>query len=173
MSKTNSVKIIIGVDTHKDIQAAVAIKEIGARLGTLTIPVRPKGYWDLEIWARAFGAIHALGIEGTGSYGAGLSRFLQAKGHSVVEVNRPNRQLRHHNGKSDSLDAENAARAVLGGQANARPKSADSSVEMIRHLKVARDTAVKSRTQAMITLKTIIINAPCARRSTASSVRWR
>jgi hypothetical protein len=78
--------------------------------------------------------------------------FLQAKGHSVVEVNRPNRQLRHQNGKSDSLDAENAARAVLGGQANARPKSADSSVEMIQHLKVPRDTAVKSRTQAMITL---------------------
>ena len=164
MSKTNSVKIIIGVDTHKDIHAAVAINEIGARLGTLTIPVRPKGYRDLEIWARAFGVIHAFGIEGTGSYGAGLSRFLQAKGHSVVEVNRPNRQLRHQNGKSDSLDAENAARAVLGGQANARPKSADSSVEMIRHLKVARDTAVKSRTQAMITLKTIIINAPAALR---------
>ena len=164
MSKTNSVKIIIGVDTHKDIHAAVAINEIGARLGTLTIPVRPKGYRDLEIWARAFGVIHAFGIEGTGSYGAGLSRFLQAKGHSVVEVNRPNRQLRHQNGKSDSLDAENAARAVLGGQANARPKSADSSVEMIRHLKVARDTAVKSRTQAMVTLKTIIINAPAALR---------
>ena len=125
MSKTNSVKIIIGVDTHKDIHAAVATKEIGARLGTLTIPVRTKGYRDLEIWARAFGAIHAFGIEGTRSYGAGLSRFLQAKGHSVVEVNRPNRQLRHQNGKSDSLDAENAARAVLGGQANARPKSAD------------------------------------------------
>ena len=88
MSKTNSVKIIIGVDTHKDIHAAVAINEIGARLGTLTIPVRPKGYRDLEIWARAFGVIHAFGIEGTGSYGAGLSRFLQAKGHTVVEVNR-------------------------------------------------------------------------------------
>jgi len=96
--------------------------------------------------------------------GAGLARFLQAKGHTVVEVNRPNRQLRHQNGKSDPLDAESAARAVLGGQANARPKSADSSVEMIRHLKVARDTAVKSRTQAMVTLKTIIINAPAALR---------
>jgi transposase len=86
MSKTNSVKIIIGVDTHKDIHAAVATKEIGARLGTLTIPVRTKGYRDLEIWARAFGAIHAFGIEGTGSYGAGLSRFLQAKGHSVASI---------------------------------------------------------------------------------------
>ena len=164
MSETNSIKIIVGVDTHKDIHAAVAINEIGARLGTLTIPVSPKGYRDLETWARAFGVIHAFGIEGTGSYGAGLSRFLQAKGHSVVEVNRPNRQLRHQNGKSDPLDAESAARAVLSGQANVWPKSADSSVEMIRHLKVARDTAVKSRTQAMVTLKTIIINAPAALR---------
>jgi transposase len=163
-SKTNPVKIIIGVDTHKDIHVAVAINGIGAHLGTLTIPVSPKGYQNLETWARAFGSIHAFGIEGTGSYGAGLARFLQAKGHTVVEVNRPNRQLRHQNGKSDPLDAESAARAVLGGQANARPKSADSSVEMIRHLKVARDTAVKSRTQAMVTLKTIIINAPAALR---------
>jgi transposase len=162
MSETNSVKIIIGVDTHKDVHAAVAINGIGARLGTPH--VSPQGYRNLETWARAFGAIHAFGIEGTGSYGAGLSRFLQAKGHTVVEVNRPNRQLRHQNGKSDSLDAESAARAVLGGQANARPKTADSSVEMIRHLKVARDTAVKSRTQAMVTLKTIIINAPAALR---------
>ena len=158
------VKIIIGVDTHKDIHVAVAINGIGAHLGTLAIPVSPKGYQNLETWARAFGSIHAFGIEGTGSYGAGLARFLQAKGHTVVEVNRPNRQLRHQNGKSDPLDAESAARAVLGGQANARPKSADSSVEMIRHLKVARDTAVKSRTQAMVTLKTIIINAPAALR---------
>jgi len=78
-------------------------------------------------------------------------------------VNRPNRQLRHQHGKSDPLDAESAARAVLGGQANAQPKSGAGSVEMIRHLKVARDTAVKSRTQAMVTLKTII-NAPAALR---------
>ena len=114
--------------------------------------------------------LHAFGVEGTGSYGAGLSRYLQAKGHSVVEVNRPNRQLRHQNGKSDPLDAESAARAVLAGQANARPKSADSSVEMIRHVKVARDTAVKSRTQAMVTLKTIIINAPAALRQALDQI---
>ena len=81
-------------------------------------------------------------------------------GHAVIEVNRPNRQLRHQQGKSDPLDAESAARAVLGGQATARPKSGTSTVEMIRHLKVARDTAVKSRTRAMITLKTLIVNAP-------------
>ena len=110
MSKTNSVKIIIGVDTHKDVHAAVAINGIGARLGTLTIPVHPKGYRNLETWARAFGAIHAFGIEGTGSYGAGLSRFLQAKRHTVVEVNRPNRRLRHRTEKAirSTLRAQHA-----------------------------------------------------------------
>ncbi len=80
MSKTNFVKIIIGVDNHKDVHAAVAINGIAVRLGALTIPVRPKGYQDLETWARAFGAIHAFGIEGTGSYGAGLSRFCRRRG---------------------------------------------------------------------------------------------
>jgi transposase len=110
------------------------------------------------------GPVRAFGIEGTGSYGAGLARFLQERGHNVIEVNRPNRQIRHQHGKNDPLDAENAARAVLSGQARAAPKSGTSSVEMIRHLKVARDTAVKSRTQAMVTLKTIIVNAPAALR---------
>ena len=118
----------------------------------------------METWARSFGPVRAFGIEGTGSYGAGLTRFLQERGHGVIEVNRPNRQIRHQHGKTDPLDAENAARAVLSGQARAAPKSGTSSVEMIRHLKVTRDTAVKSRTQAMVTLKTIIINAPAALR---------
>jgi transposase len=118
----------------------------------------------MEAWARSFGPVRAFGIEGTGSYGAGLSRFLQERGHNVIEVNRPNRQLRHQHGKNDPLDAESAARAVLSGQARSAPKAGTSQVEMIRHLKVARDTAVKSRTQAMVTLKTIIVNAPVALR---------
>jgi transposase len=160
MSKTNPAEIIIGVDTHKDVHAAVAINGLGARLGTRTIPTNSKGYQELEAWARSFGQVRAFGIEGTGSYGAGLSRPLLSAGHTVLEVNRPNRQLRHQHGKSDPLDAESAARAVLSGQANAQPKSGTSSAEMIRHLKVTRDTAVKSRSQAMITLKAIIVSAP-------------
>jgi transposase len=160
MSKTNPIEIIIGVDTHKDVHAAVAIDGLGARLGTRTISANSKGYQELEAWARSFGPVRAFGIEGTGSYGAGLSRSLLSAGHTVLEVNRPNRQLRHQHGKSDPLDAESAARAVLSGQANAQPKSGTSSAEMIRHLKVTRDTAVKSRSQAMITLKAIIVSAP-------------
>ena len=104
--------------------------------------------------------MHAFGVEGKGSYGAGLSRALSAQGFRVIEGNRPNRQLRRQRGKNDAVDAEAAARAVLAGQAGASPKSSNGEVEMIRHLKITRDTALKSRTQAMITLKTLLVNAP-------------
>ena len=164
MHDTDPAEIIIGIDTHKQTHAAVAINGLGARLGAIALSASSKGFQELEAWARSFGPVRAFGIEGTGSYGAGLTRFLQDRGHNVIEVNRPNRQIRHQHGKNDPLDAENAARAVLSGQARAAPKAGTSSVEMIRHLKVARDTAVKSRTQAMVTLKTIIVNAPAALR---------
>jgi transposase len=159
-----AAEVIVGVDTHKHIHAAVAITALGARLGTMAIPVNAKGYRALEAWVRSLGPVRAFGVEGTGSYGAGLSRFLREQGHAVLEVNRPNRQLRHQKGKSDPLDAESAARAVLGGQATAVPKSGTGTVEMVRHLKVARDTAVKARTQAMLTLKALIVGAPAALR---------
>jgi transposase len=126
--------------------------------------------WSVKAGARSFGPVRAFGVEGTGSYGAGLTRFLQGRGHNVIEVNRPNRQIRHQQGKNDPLDAEDAARAVLSGQARAAAKAGTSSVEMIRHLKVARDTAVKSRTQAMVTLKTIIVNAPAALRESLEAL---
>ena len=142
----------------------MAINTLGARLGTMTIPADSKGYQALETWARSLGLVRAFGVEGTGSYGAGLSRFLCEGGHAVLEVNRPNRQLRHRHEKNDPLDAESAARAVLSGQATALPKAGTSSAEMIRHHKVARDTAVKGRTQAMQTLKAIIVGSPAALR---------
>jgi transposase len=164
MPEANPAEVIIGVDTHKHAHVAVAITALGARLGTIAIPASRKGYQELEAWAQSFGPVRAYGVEGSGSYGAGLSRFLQAGGNTVIEVNRPNRQLRYQHGKSDPLDAEGAARAVLSGQADALAKLGTSAVEMIRHLKVARNTAVKSRTQAMVTLKTIIVSAPAALR---------
>lgn len=152
--------VIIGVDTHKDVHVAVAISGLGARLDALSIPATTAGFCQLLEWGRAIGPVEAFGIEGTGSYGAGLSRALNARGCRVIEVDRPNRQLRRQRGKSDTIDAEATARAVLAGQTDASPKSADGKVEMIRYLKIARDTALKSRTQAMVTLKTLIINAP-------------
>lgn len=152
--------VVIGVDTHKDVHVAVAVSGLGARLGATAAPATAQGYRQLEAWAHTHGPVHAFGIEGTGSYGAGLSRALIMRGCRVVEVNRTNRQLRRQRGKSDTVDAEAAARAVLAGEADALPKSGDGEVEMIRHLKIARDTALKSRTQAMVTLKTLLVNAP-------------
>jgi transposase len=161
MSDTIPTDVIIGVDTHKNIHAAAAISALGVRLASTTIPASSKGYQALETWATSLGAVRSIGIEGTGSYGAGLSRFLTERGHTVVEVNRANRQLRHQKGKSDAVDAESA---VLAGQATGQPKSGTSTVEMIRHFKVARDTAVKGRSQAMQTLKAIIVSAPATLR---------
>jgi len=140
-------------------------------LASLTIPTTSQGYRDLEHWAQALGSVQAFGIEGTGSFGAGLSRSLLAGGQTVIEVMRPNRQLRYLHGKSDSLDAEGAARSVLNGQATAIAKAQTGSAEMIRHLKIARDSAVKCRSQAMITLKTLIVNAPAQLRDSLDQVR--
>ncbi|MEE4211507.1 MAG: IS110 family transposase [Parvularcula sp.] len=165
--------IIIGVDTHKSQHIAVAIDGHGARLGRMSLPTTRQGYRDLDTWATSFGSVRAFGIEGTGSYGAGLSRDLLARGHTVLEVVRPNRQLRYLHGKSDDLDAEGAARSVLNRQATARAKTQTGSSEMIRHLKVARDSAVKAQSQAMITLKTLIVNAPTELRDTLDAVRGR
>jgi transposase len=164
MSRALPTDIIVGVDTHKHTHAAVAITGLGARIAELTIRVGREGYRELEVWAQSLGTVRAFGIEGTGSYGAGLARALRAAGHVVHEVGRPDRRLRHQHGKTDHLDAEGAARAVLGGQATGLPKAGTSRVEMIRHLKVVRDTAVKARTQAMVTLKTLIVGAPAALR---------
>ncbi len=173
MSEATPADIIVGVDTHKHTHAAVAITGLGARVGELTIRVGLAGYRELEAWAQSLGAVRAFGVEGTGSYGAGLARFLREGGHVVHEVGRPDRRLRRQQGKTDHLDAEGAARAVLGGQATALPKSGTSEVEMIRHLKVARDTAVKARTQAMLTLKAIIVGAPAALRQQLEAITGR
>ena len=110
-----------------------------------------------ERWSRGLGEIHAFGIEGTGSYGAGVARFLTSRGHTVVEVNRPDRSTRYRKGKSDPTDAEMAARAVLAGVADATPKSGEGEVEMIRMLKSAKDSAVKARTQAINQMKALVV----------------
>lgn len=159
-----SGKIIVGVDTHKHVHVAVAIDSLGVRLDDLLVPVDTGGYRQLAEWADAWGNVEVFGVEGTGSYGAGLASYLRRQGHRVVEVNRGDRRARRANGKSDTLDAEAAARSVLNGTATATPKSADGAAEMIRQIKVARDTAVKARTSAIITLKQLVVNAPAGLR---------
>ena len=125
---SRAVQIIIGVDTHQDRHVAVAIDGQGVRLGERHALATTYGYGELERWSRSLGEVRAFGIEGTGSYGAGVSRFLTARGYTVVEVNRPDRSTRYRKGKSDSTDAEMAARAVLAGVADATPKSGEGEV---------------------------------------------
>lgn len=153
-------KVGIGVDTHKNVHVAVALDVFGGRLGELSVPADRAGYVQLERWARGLGEIIAFGIEGTASYGAGVTSHVLRQGHRVIEVNRPDRRDRRLNGKSDALDAESAARAVLAGRAHATPKAANGQIEMLRQIKIAKDTAVKARTSALITLKSLLITAP-------------
>ena len=159
-------KVIVGVDTHKHVHVAVAIDTWGIRLGDRSCAADSDGYQQLITWAERHGRVAAFGIEGTGSYGAGLARAVRRAGHQVLEVNRGDRRTRRIAGKSDTVDAETAARSVLAGQSTAIPKTADGAVEMMRHLKVARRTAVNARTSAMITLKQIVVTAPPELRET-------
>ena len=158
--------MVVGVDTHQDEHVAVAIDRQGVRLGELHTVATTHGYEELERWSRGLGEIHAFGIEGTGSYGAGVARFLTSRGYTVVEVNRPDRSTRYRKGKSDPTDAEMAARAVLAGVADATPKSGEGEVEMIRMLKSAKDSAVKARTQAINHMKALVVTAPAELRET-------
>ena len=159
-------KVIVGVDIHKHVHVAVAIDTWGIRLGDRSCAADSDGYQQLITWAERHGRVAAFGIEGTGSYGAGLARAVRRAGHQVLEVNRGDRRTRRIAGKSDTVDAETAARSVLAGQSTAIPKTADGAVEMMRHLKVARRTAVNARTSAMITLKQIVVTAQPALRET-------
>ncbi len=154
------VTVTVGVDTRKDLHVAVALDALGRRLGELAVPATAAGYRQLHRWATDQGQVDAFGVEGTGSYGAGLARHLRGAGSRVIEVNRPDRSLRHRKGKSDPLDAEAAARAVLAGTATATPKDGDDQVEVIRILKLTRDSAVKAQTQAVNQLKAVLVTAP-------------
>jgi len=149
-----------GVDTHRDLHVPVVIDQVGRVLGTEAFPVHARGYAALLRWMRRFGPLAAVGVEGTGSYGAGLARYLMAQGVTVVEVIRPNRQTRRRRGKSDPTDAEGAARAALNGEAAGTPKARDGVVESIRALRVARRGAVKAATQAANQLRDLVVAAP-------------
>jgi transposase len=153
--------VTIGIDTHGDAHVAAAFtSDLGRPLGHLTIATTPAGYRKLLEWARGLGSNPRFGVEGTGSYGAGLARFLVAAGCTVIEVNRPNRQTRYARGKSDPVDAEAAARAVLSGEATGLAKIDTDYVGMIRALRVARRSAMKMRTQTFQQMKALLVTAP-------------
>jgi transposase len=152
--------VTVGVDSHKDVHVAAAVDQVGRILGTTSVPTTARGYGQLERWARSFGQVDRFGIEGTGSYAAGLTRWLADHGQQVVEVNRPNRQKRRRRGKSDPVDAEAAARAALAGEDVITPKAATGTVEMLRVLRVARRSAMKARTHPANQLDSLVVTAP-------------
>jgi transposase len=170
MSRHNGVKksrqrrVIGGVDTHGSTHHASVIVMSGRRVADAQFPATAAGYADLLAWLAGFGRLVAVGVEGTGSYGKGLSRHLHGAGVSVVEVNRPDRTQRRRVGKSDPIDAYAAAEAVLAQRATATPKSGDGPVEAIRVLHGVRAGAVKASTAALNELRATLVTAPAALR---------
>jgi transposase len=155
-------EVVLGVDTHLDQHVAVLIDVVGRIVGTRSVSTTAAGYEELIKWAGSFGQLTRAGVEGTGTYGAALARRLRERGVQVVEVNRPNRSLRRLRGKSDPTDAENAARAVLTGEASAVPKTQSGVVEAMRAICMARRSAVKAKTQAINQIRALLVTAPQA-----------
>jgi len=149
-----------GVDTHADAHVAAAIDRNGGLLGVESFPADQAGFENLLAWLVGFGELVQVGVEGTGSWGVGLSRFLSSQDVEVVEVDRPNRQTRRKVGKSDPTDAVSAARAALSGTATVTPKARDGQVEEMRVLLVARRSAREQRSQTLNQLRHLVFCAP-------------
>jgi transposase len=149
-----------GVDTHADTHVAAALDPIGGLLGVQEFPATTGGYAGLLGWLREFGSVALVGIEGTGSYGAGLARHVTAAGIRVVEVDRSDRQDRRRQGKSDPLDAVSAARAAQSGRARGAPKGRDGAVEAVRALMVAKRSARAERTQTINQARALVLTGP-------------
>ncbi len=153
-------RVTVGIDTHADSNVAAVLDSRGRLLGTQSFPTTAAGHRQLEVWALGFGPIRAAGIEGTGSWGAGVARHFMAQQHQVIEIDRPDRKTRYRRGKSDTIDAEAAARAVQAGTATGSPKTRTGLVEGIRALRVARRSAIKDRASAAHQIHSLVATAP-------------
>jgi transposase len=153
-------RLIVGVDSHKNIHQAAVLDEKGALLGNESFAATTSGYHQLEAWLASMGEIDRVGMECTGSFAAGLTRFFRDRDVEVLEVNSTHRQVRARRGKDDPIDAEMAARKVLSGEARTLAKDTSGEIESIRLLKVARDSAIRSRTAALLQIRDVLITAP-------------
>ena len=169
-SDTAGETVILGVDTHKDVHVAAVISVQGTSLGHCSFLATATGYQQLLAWAESLGTLRRAGVECTGSYGAALARHLRIADVQVIEVNQPDKAQRRRRGKTDTIDAETAARAVLSGHATAIAKSGDGSVEMVRLFKMAKTSAVKARTPAINQLKAVLVRADPALREPLSGL---
>ena len=155
-----TARITGAVDTHRDVHVAAVLDERGGLLDTNEFPATATGYRDLVVWLGGFGPVDKVGVEGTGTYGAALTRHLLDDGIEVIEVDRPNRQRRRRVGKSDTTDAISAARAALSGEASTTAKTHDGNVEKLRVLRIARRSIRHDRVRALNQLRAMIITAP-------------
>jgi transposase len=154
------VELVIGVDTHKDTHTAAVVQAVsGAVLDQVTMPATPAGYRQLLRLAHRHQGRRVWAIEGTGGYGAGLTRFLQAQAGQVVELDRPKRAARRHGAKSDPLDAARAAREALGRDQLAQPRAAGRRAALSVRL-TARRSAVQAASDAQRQLHALVIAAP-------------
>jgi transposase len=156
--------VVGGVDTHKDLHVAAVVDEQDRVLGTRSFATTRQGYRQMLTWMRSFGAVQRVGVESTGSYGAGLLRFLQLAGLTVLEVTTPDKQDRRKRGKNDDLDAQNAAHAAFAGKRTVTPRSRDGMIEALRVLVACRKTAVTARRVALQMIQNTIVSAPDALR---------
>ena len=163
-------EVILGVDTHKELHVAAVVSLHGALLGSQSFPTTAEGYQAMLQWATTLGRVARAGVEGTHSYGSALSRHLLAAGVAVIEVNQPDKAHRRRRGKTDTIDAEAAARAVISGQANAIAKTSDGHVERIRLFKMAKASAIKARTQAINQLKAVLVGTDPALRDSMTGL---
>ena len=154
------IEVAGGVDTHSDTHTAAVIDQVGRVLGTEQFPADTAGYAALLDWMRSFGQLVGVGVEGTGAYGAGLARLLHRQEVLVIEVDRPDRKTRRFQGKSDPIDAVQAAKTALAGERTGVPEQRDGRIEALRNLRVARRSAVDQRADAQRRIKTLIVTAP-------------
>jgi transposase len=152
--------VVGGVDTHKDLHVAAVVDEHDRVLGSACFAATRHGYKQMLAWMRSFGQLQRVGIEATGTYGAGLLRYMQSAGVKILEVTAPDRHDRRRRGKDDDLDAENAAHAAFAGTRTVTPKSRNGMIESLRVLKACRKTAVAARRVALQMIHNTIICAP-------------
>lgn len=152
--------LVAGIDTHKHTHHVAIVDQLGRAVADREFATTSRGYTQIIEFLRHHGPLDQVGVEGTGSYGAGISRSLMAEGLTVVEVVRQNRQARRLRGKSDPIDANQAALAVLAGTDTSIPKTADGAVEAMRILIAERRSAAKTKTQTLNQIHALLITAP-------------
>jgi transposase len=159
-------RVVGGVDTHKDLHVAAVVDERDRVLATASFATTRQGYRQMLAWMRSFGVVRRIGIESTGSYGAGLLRFMQQAGIEVLEVTTPDAHDRRRRGKNDDLDAQSAAHAAFAGTRTVTPRSRDGMIEALRVLTACRKTAVAARRVALQMIHNTIVCAPDGLRET-------